>query len=239
MAMHFEFRFMCLCALLLGVLGGCADKLKPRKDEVKLDAGEKDAGDRDAVLDGGIPVYTGKFKNSAKKDGSLVTDVDSTDDKGWQQFDLDTGKESMDDSAWDIAFLRFKIKTNGGLSGSGGVYVVQLEGKQFDDIDKAPDMGFAADGPDSVGDAGDADMDPDNVFNSDDADWYDYDDKTHTLTPKDITYVIASTQKKFYKVRIDSYYNAVGTPANWKIHWKQIDPPASGFPPDAGATEDK
>lgn len=235
--MHPKLRFLSLSALSVAMLAGCADKLKPRDDEVRVDAGQ-DAGDRDALLDGGIPVYSGKFKNAAGKDGAIVTNADSTDDTGWQQFDFDTGKESTDDDAWDIAFSRFKIKTNGGLSGSGGVYVVQLEGQKFESLDKAPDMGFAADGPDSVADAGDTDPDPDNVFNSDDADWYDYNETTHTLTPKDITYVIASTERKFYKFRIDNYYNKAGTPANWTLRWKQIDPPDSGFPPDAGVAGD-
>lgn len=235
--MHPKLRNLGLSALYVCGLAGCAEQLKPRSDEVRADAGE-DARDRDAVLDGGIPVYSGMFQNSEAKDGSLLTAVVSTDDKSWQQFDLDTGKDVTGDSDWDIAFQRFKIKTNGGLNGSGGVYVVQLEGQKYESLTKAPDMGFAADGPDSVGDAGDTDQDPDNVFNSGDADWYDYSETNHTLTPKNITYVIASTERKFYKLKIETYYDKVGTPANWKLRWKQIDPPDSGFPPDGGAAAD-
>jgi hypothetical protein len=234
-----SFHLKLVLAMLLSAAGACASKLKPKGDD-KPDAGAaSDAGDtdRDAVLDGGIPVRTGKFKTSEDK-GSLLTSVDATDQYGWQQFDLDTGQSSTDDAAWDLGFQRFKIHTNGGATGSGGVFVVQLKGQSYDALEKAPDMGFAADRPDSVGDAGDADSDPDNVFNSDTDDWYDYNVNTHELSPMDITYVIASTDKRFYKLKIEAYYDNAGTPAQIKFRWKAIEAPDSGFPPDAGATAD-
>jgi hypothetical protein len=239
--MHPMLQSIWLSALLLLAAQGCAGKLKPRTDEKPRDAGALDAAaeDLDAVLDGGIPVHTGKFKNAARPDESLVTVVDAIDSHEWQQFDLDTGKAVEGDSGWDLAFTRFKIKTNGGVTGNGGVYVVALEGQSFDRLEKAPDMGFAADRKDSAGDAGDADTDPDNVFNSGDEDWYDYDEMTHELSPKDITYVFASTEKQFFKFRIDKYYDSAGTPANFEFHWKQIHAPDSGFPPgDGGAAAD-
>lgn len=241
--MHSFFGKLML-AMLLMAAGACASKLKPRSDDTPRDAGSgdvADGGDKadpNAVLDGGIPVHTGKFKSSEDK-GSILTVVDATDMNTWQQLDLDTGKESSDDKAWDLGFLRFKIRSNGGATGHGGVFVVQLKGQSYEDLDKAPDMGFAADRPDSVGDAGDADMDPDNVFNSDTDDWYNYDLNNHELSPMDITYVIASTEKKFYKFKIEAYYDKAGTPANTKFRWKQIDAPDSGFPPDGGATAEK
>jgi HmuY protein len=239
-AMHLRLRTIWLSVMLLMAAQACAAKLKPRKDEMPRDAGALDAGDLDpnAVLDGGIPVRTGKFKNTGRSDGSLVSVVDATDMNEWQQFDLDTGTAVEGDSGWDLAFTRFRIKTNGGVTGKGGVYVVALEGQSFDALEKSPNMGFAADRVDSVGDAGDADMDPDNVFNSGDADWYDYNVMTHELSPKDITYVFASTEKRFFKFRIEQYYDSAGTPAKFKFHWKQIEPPDSGFPPgDGGAGE--
>jgi hypothetical protein len=232
--MHPISRVVWLSLVASMLLVGCAGKLRPRNDETPKDAGAADGGeiDRDAMLDGGIPVYTGEFKNALQKDGTLLTTVEATDDKSWQQLDLDTGKEATGERDWDLAFQRFKIKTNGGENGPGGVYVVQLEGQSFDDLETAPDMGFAADRPDSVGDAGDTDMDPDNVFNSGDADWYDYNVNNHTLKPKDITYVIASTEKRFFKFRVEAYYDSAGTPANWRFHWKEIGAPIAGFPPD-------
>jgi hypothetical protein len=78
------------------------------------------------------------------------------------------------------------------------------------------------------------DTDPDNVFNSGGPDWYDYNVNNHTLKPKDITHVIASTEKRFFKFRIEAYYDSAGTPAKWRFHWKEIGAPDSGFPPDGG-----
>lgn len=215
---------LALCAL------GCAGKLRPREDEVGLDAGTRDAAvsDEDIENPSGYPVRSGKFRNVEQSDGSVITQVDAIEDTEWQQFDLDNAVSADDEKAWDIAFSRFKIRTNGGVTGPGGVYVAALPEQDFDPLTKAPNEGFAADRADSDEDT---DSDPDNVFNSGDEDWYDYNVMRHELSPKDITYVIASTERRFFKLRIDQYYDAAGTPAKMKVHWKQIDAPESGFPP--------
>lgn len=230
--MRSSWRVFGLLLLALTVGGqACAEKLRPRDDEVPIDD-ETDAAvseeDPNGVTASGLPNRSGKFKNAEKSDGSILTQVDATEETDWQQFDLDTGSSSEDEHAWDLAFSRFKIRTNGGVSGPGGVYVAALEGQSFDELTKAPDEGFAADREDSEDDT---DTDPDNVFNSGDEDWYEYDVMHHELSPKDITYVIASTEERFFKFRIDAYYDSAGTPAKLKIHWREIDAPDSGFPP--------
>jgi hypothetical protein len=230
-------RAIGLCVLLLTAAEACASKLRPRRDEMPVgDAGNVDAGEP-SPFDGPDATHSGKFKSLPQSDGSTLSVVDATDDKQWQQFDFDTGKEATGERDWDIALLRFKIRTNGGIAGPGGVYVAQLEGQSYDDLTKAPDMGFAGDRPDSVGDAGDTDPDPDNVFNSGADDWYDYNVKTHELSPKDITYVIASTEKQFFKFRIEKYYDKAGTPAQLQFRWKQIEAPDAGLPRGDGGLE--
>jgi hypothetical protein len=210
-------------AVLLA-MQACASKLEATEDEV-----EADAGISDEDPDSDLPRRSGEFRHSPKLAGWVVSVVDATLETEWQQLDLDTGREVED--GWDIAFSRFRIRTNGGESGPGGVQVAALVGESWGDVTRAPDEGFAADREDSTGDGGDTDSDPDNVFNSGDADWYEYNVMTHELTPKDVTYVIASSEQRFYKLRIEDYYDSAGTPAELRFRWAEIEAPESGWPP--------
>jgi hypothetical protein len=222
------------CGLIatLVALPACASKLQASTDEVEQDA----AADEDADSD--LPRRSGEFRHSPKRDGSIVTLVDATVETEWQQLDLDTGRQAEGETDWDIAFSRFRIRTNGGVTGPGGVQVAALEGPSFEDVTRAPDEGFAADREDSVGDGGDSDGDPDNVFNSGAEDWYDYNVMTHELSPKDVTYVIASSEQRFYKLRIVDYYDSAGTPAQLKFLWAEIEAPNSGWPPAASGGDE-
>ena len=119
---------------------------------------------------------------------------------------------------------------------SGTEYFPALEAASHD-VTRAPDEGFAADREDSTGEGGDTDSDPDNVFNSGEADWYEYNVMTHELTPKEITYVLASSEQRFYKFRLDDYYDSAGTPAKLAFSWDEIEAPESGWPPAATGGE--
>ena len=230
--MRTTFRFAVLFALLPTV-SACADKLTPADDGADQDASVEERDDDDAV-DSDIPKRSGKFRNSPKRDGSVVTIADASVEEEWQQFDFDTGKSADGERDWDLAFSRFRIRTNGGVSGPGGVYVAELVARAFDDVTQAPEEGFAADREDTDEDT---DSDPDNAFNSGDADWYSYNVMTHELSPKDITYVIASSEARFYKFRIEEYYDDAGTPAIMQFRWAEIEAPASGWPPFSTSAE--
>ena len=171
----------------------------------------------------------GGFTSKPLDDGSTDTLVDASEEEDWQQFDFDEGKESKAKREWDIAFSRFRIKTNGGENGPGGVYVAALPEQSFEELTRAPTSGFAADRPDSDEDA---DTDPDNVFNSGDEDWYNYNVMRHELSPKDISYVIASTEGAFFKFVIDAYYSDAGDPANLRFRWAEIEAPDGEWKPD-------
>jgi hypothetical protein len=119
---------------------------------------------------------------------------------------------------------------NGGASGSAGVQVATLDGVAFESVTKAPEEGFTspvADGPD------DDDAEPDNAFNNGTDDWYEYDLSTHTLTTKDVIYVVASSAGRFYKIRFESYYDGAGSPGFVRFRWAEIEAPDTELP-DAG-----
>jgi len=218
---------------MLSALQACASKLEATQDEVEQDAG---LGDEDPDSD--LPRRSGEFRHSPKLDGWVVTLVDATVETEWQQLDLDTGLDAEGEADWDIAFSRFRLRTNGGVTGPGGVQVAALEGESFEDVTRAPDEGFAADREDSTGEGGDTDGDPDNAFNSGEEDWYGYNVMTHELSPKDVTYVIASSEQRFYKFRIEDYYDSAGTPAKLKFKWDEIEAPEAGWPPAASGDEE-
>ena len=70
--------------------------------------------------------------NRAGSDNNVVQRVlNATSNESWVYFDLDTAsviypENPQADSDWDIAFQRFKIKLNGGVSGPAGVAVSAL-----------------------------------------------------------------------------------------------------------------
>jgi hypothetical protein len=216
----------------LALLVGCASKLASHDDRARDAAAGDDAGTREA---------SGAFTHRVAEDGVVRTVVDATDEQAWRYLDLDSRRDDGAAARWDLGFSRFRVRTNGGASGDGGVQVAALAGQDFDALKRAPDAGFRADQPDG---AEDTDTEPDNAFNSGPEDWYDYNVMTHALTPRAITYVIASTEGRFYKLRIEDYYDSAGTPGFLSFRWAEIDAPANGLPAsddedDDGGTQEK
>lgn len=166
----------------------------------------------------------------SKSNALTVTAVVATDKESWVYLDLDTGKEvkvtdPMKNKTWDLAFQRYRIKSNSGISGKGGVGVAIVDRKtlkelagtntteDFDLLDgptllgkvtKAPKTGYVSDMDDEDGD-GDEDL----VFLQEGA-WYDYDFGKHILTPKKRVFIVRTTEKKYFKVLLRSYYSSEG-----------------------------
>lgn len=186
----------------------------------KLDAKPNSADE--AEVETGF-VQDGKFASRQLDDGVTDTKVEAFDSESWQRFDLDSGGPATDEHVWDLEFSRYLIHTNGGVSGDGGVQLAVLE-RAFAEVDHAPGDGFTEDRPDSDGDDGDTNTEPDNLFNSPAHSWFDYDLKSHTLTPHpDTTYVLRSSEGAYFKLAIVAYYDKAGTPGQLRFHWKQVD----------------
>ncbi|EPX62810.1 putative lipoprotein [Cystobacter fuscus DSM 2262] len=163
------------------------------------------------------------FRHTRESDGSVTTIVDATDGAAWRALDLDTSEaaEAAVQSAWDVSFQRFHIRTRGGVNGTGGVGVALLP-DTFESITQAPASGYHEDAADSD----DTDSEPDNVFERVEDGWYSYDVMTHTLTPRARTYVLRSDAGRYFKLRMLSYYDPAGSPAVLSFRWKQVDPPS-------------
>jgi hypothetical protein len=131
-------RFAALGALGVG-LAACAPSIEPA---VEVDAGA-----------------TGPVVTVIGADGVATTRIDATDVERWTYLALATGTATPSDGPWDLAFRRFHIKTNGGVSGDRGVEVSARPGA-LATLDAPPADGWTRD----RADGDDADAEPDYAF---------------------------------------------------------------------------
>ncbi len=142
-------------------------------------------------------------------DGTFTALVDASSETAWVHLDLALREESTPEtpessSDWDLGFLRYQVKLNGGVSGPDGLEAAMLPGQDWDALVAAPEGGYLADAPDSVEDE---DALPDYALGG----WYDYDSASHLLTPKDAVYVLRSPSGAYLKLQFQDYYDAAGT----------------------------
>lgn len=195
-------RALLFLALLFFV--ACAPRLEPKP------------------FDAGIPKMTegdgGLFTSQDPFDGGVAMVIDATDAVRWVYFDFDTAVEVEDLApGWDIAFQRFNIKTNGGISGDGGVEVARVEAAALADVTMEPVGPWLvdeADGPDEG-------ASEDFAFHQDPM-WFEYDVRFHTLTPRPFIYVVRSTDKKLFRVKLRGYYDSVGTSGVMSLDWSPL-----------------
>jgi len=195
-----------LALLLALAAAGCAGDL--RKDR---GGGAAGGGARVQSEDGG--------------DGSIHTRIDATRTDLWVYLDLETDAEVFPavpgtSTAWDLGFQRFKIKTNGGVSGTGGTEGVALPGQDFDALSQAPASGYVVD-QDSTADNG---SDPSYVFLAGPG-WYSYNLFDHGLKPRDTVYVVKTVEGGFFKVQLTGYYDDAGTGGYPAFRWAPVAPP--------------
>lgn len=159
--------------------------------------------------------------------GATVVRVDSSRPDAWVYFAFGAerevtvaGPESSKD--WDLAFQRFKIKSNGGVSGAGAVMVAVVRGASFEALAQAPESGWVTDGPDGPDD----NADPDWAFNVPSEGWYVYDFQTHVLTPRAQIYVVRSTKGGYFKVEMTGYYDSAGNGGYPAFRYAAVAPPA-------------
>lgn len=210
--------------LVVGTLtffSACAEQLMPNP----LDAERTTSGPASEPL-AEIPAQSGNFIHGGRGE-AVVTVVDATNYEEFQLLDFDSG--IADTPGWDLAFRRFLVVSNGGVSGDGSVQIVKLASASFDEIDTAPsrEADWLVDRPDG---ATDEDAFADTAFNDGVDDWYDYDQSDHSLTTKGYVYLIRSTERRYYKLSIESYYDDVGTSGIVTFSWQEIDPPEEEIP---------
>jgi hypothetical protein len=184
--------------VLVAAAAGCAEELEPGSPDADP---PEEPDDRVVHTDDG--------------DGVTTTRVDATAD-GWLHLDLEGRREVGDADGWELAFQRFQIVVNGGVSGDGGVEVAIVEGGDFAAIERAPAGGYLTDAADGE----DEGSEPDLAFGG----WYDYDPATHVLTPRDQVYVLRSAEG-YWKLQLVDYYDDAGTSGFPTFRWAAVTAP--------------
>lgn len=184
--------------------------------------------------------------------GVTETQTDATFTTRWLLLDLDEGGREVDadlttNTDWDLALQRFNFRTNGGAGGPAGVRVAWRDGVTLGDVTQAPaqaeaDGGWAQDEPTM-----DTEIPPEvpmgeevptTVISHGESPWYDYDGRTHALTPKERVYFLETSAGAYVAMQIVDYYSPetgdAGYPA---FQWKVVDPP-DDLPPTPGIDVD-
>ena len=158
----------------------------------------------------------------------FTTRLDASDREGWVYFDFESGErltpnDAGADADWELAFQRFHILSNGGVSGPGGVAVAPLAGARLADVTSAPADGYVADQPDSGADDDDV---AESAFSDGDG-WYAYDENTNRLSPRDIVYVVRTASGAHYELQMLGYYSSAGSSGHPSFTWAQLPAPSS------------
>ncbi len=201
---------------LAASITGCADSIDQMDGPGSDNSGTSDSDD---------PIGEARILTSDNADGTLLSIVDATSEDGWVYWDLDSGEEvfpadPQDDDQWDLGVQRFRVITNGGDRGTGGVQVAILENTDPADVTQAPNDGYL-DSAEEVDDSGDAPIEITGWG------WYDYNPVDNTLSPANVVYVVRSTDGNYFRISVVDYYDEFGTSGFMHFHWGDLDAPAS------------
>ena len=125
-------------------------------------------------------------------DGSHLVDVDSRE--GVTHVDLGGPAQVLPDEGWELSLERYFFRVNGGVMGDGGVEVANLGEVAWDEVDRAPEVGWTTETDES------APLE----------DWYVYDSVEHVLYAAPIVYALRNAAGEAWKLQIVDYYDSFG-----------------------------
>lgn len=200
-----------LSALLIlsSSLVACAPDLRP---STPADAQSPTS---DASADSASAFVSGRVRTTVVG-AHFESVIDAQDNTQWVYVDLDRlamAGERME--GWDVAFNRFKAMTNGGSSGTGNVTVAILDGVAFEDARVRDGLAWVSDQPDGE----DSNTDPDYALSAQGDNWFEYNSENHTLSPKNRTYLLRTTEQRALRFRWVRYYDPAGSPGVLSVQW--------------------
>ncbi|ACF13473.1 hypothetical protein Ctha_1008 [Chloroherpeton thalassium ATCC 35110] len=143
--------------------------------------------------------------------------IDATSYSHWVYFSFETGdsvqiSDPKTSDEWDLAFMRYYLRTNSGSSGNalGGIYNA---GKvELSSVTEAPESGYVVD--DSISVVDHSTYTYTNIAASSElAGWMSFD--TESMPPEpiysDSIYVVKTGQGKYAKIHLKDYYGGDGT----------------------------
>lgn len=180
----------------------------------------------------------GKVVFSHTPDG-VRAQVDASDEEAWVYLDLGNAlqvapNDPAADASWDIALKRTDIQMNGGSSGSQDVALYAILRGDWDRITTRPDDAeFIVDEtealafvsyPEAERGAQAACGDINGDFG-----WYYYsgfcaeNGGVHSITPRDVVYLLRGRNGQYWKLRMLSYYDEAGSSAQPSFEFAVID----------------
>lgn len=90
------------------------------------------------------------------EEAKVIINLDATSQVEWVYFSFSKGEivnisDPKNDLSWDIAFNRYNVRTNSGVSGLGKGGVFRLDEKNFDNVSQVPtDLTYEIDIEDSI-----------------------------------------------------------------------------------------
>jgi hypothetical protein len=131
----------------------------------------------------------------------MLYTIDARDPTRWRRFSFALGA-AVDDRtpAWDLAFKRYEIITNGGKGYAGQAGLVDLGERRFDDVIAVPTAGYQLT---------ETAPDPRNAAI---ARWYTYGFFSHVLTPKPHVGAVRTSEGRYAKLELVGYYCPGGEP---------------------------
>lgn len=135
--------------------------------------------------------------------GEILVALEATSEETWTYFDLDNARavivdDPFEDLEWDLAFQRFRVKSNGGASGNGDVAVAALEIDDFEQSVAIDSIEWRSDSDTGIG--------FDYAFASG-GNWYRYQMRTHTLESRRRVMMVRSTVGVVYRLQMLTYYD--------------------------------
>jgi len=167
-------------------------------------------------------------ENSGTPIQSQTFEVNSTSSTAWKYFsfaknDTIAISDPLTSSEWDLAFQRYRIKTNGGLSGSGMGSAANsyLKGQTgFDDLKIIPDTAtFTSDQSVNIAvQQGYAIY----IINPEIYSWFTIELAAQgtQIVPSDYIYFIKTGTGKYAKIWIRSYYSAASVSGHVTFQYK-------------------
>jgi hypothetical protein len=135
--------------------------------------------------------------------GPILYTIDARSPDVWMYFDFARGAvvglQDPHTEAWDLAFQRYVIRSNGGQTNPAAQgALLSLDERPFTAIDRVPEKAIFV-----------ADVRPANrpfSYNPVIEKWFDYSYLSNVLAPKRLSYIVRTRDGKYAKMRIVSYY---------------------------------
>ena len=175
-----------------------------------------------------------------QEEGSITkTCIKATNASGWVYYKLSSKSavaipSPTTSTNWDLAFKRYRIKLNGGVSGPGSASLLTVSGlSSFDSANQAnsgtylKDQNFSPSYTTTTTSACHTNDGINYAFLNDFTEsanncWFTYSLSTHTLSPKDQYYFFTDAGGSYYKLKITNYYSESGSSGYISFHWAKV-----------------